>query len=320
MALFEAAAKQGHFPSAAYCGQMLLQGQGVGSDWTEALGWYRQAAFSMGVRDENLPEESGPISFQLLQISQLMMVCGQQALAYPLLKELTQNKDYPTAFLLLAALYRQGIPGELAPDPQLAKECFSRWQNAVEPGDALGFGSYPQHLEPYRYQQGRCFELTPWTVLEKRPDRVLLLCRLSLEYTAEGRLSFPLFSEAEQGLILAGPFPLSKQQFQTYLAEQKLDEAAAFASLYARMVKAQRVGIAYERTENGVQFSTGNRRYTEEERREWEEVTGLVEKLSTRTTAMLLSDGAAFGYKLLNFCSSDELTFRPAVWVGLPED
>ncbi len=35
---------------------------------------------------------------------------------------------------------------------------------------------------------------------------------------------------------------------------------------------------------------------------------------------MLLSDGAAFGYKLLNFYSSDELTFRPAVWVGLPED
>ena len=120
--------------------------------------------------------------------------------------------------------------------------------------------------------------------------------------------------------MLFRSFPLSKQQFQTYLAEQKLDEAAAFASLYARMVKAQRVGIAYERTENGVQFSTGNRRYTEEERREWEEVTGLVEKLSTRTTAMLLSDGAAFGYKLLNFCSSDELTFRPAVWVGLPED
>ncbi len=268
MALFEAAAKQGHFPSAAYCRRMLLQGQGVGSDWTEALDWYRQAAFSMGVRDENLPEESGPISFQLLQISQLMMVCGQQALAYPLLKELTQNKDYPTAFLLLAALYRQGIPGELAPEPQLAKECFSRWQNAVEPGDVLGFGSYPQHLKPYRYQQNRCFELTPWTVLEKRPDRVLLLCRLSLEYTAEGRLSFPLFNEAEQGLVLAGPFPLSKQQFQTYLAEQKLDEAAAFASLYARMVKAQRVGIAYERTENGVQFSTGNRRYTEEERRE----------------------------------------------------
>ena len=58
---------------------MLLQGQGVGSDWTGTLDWYRQAAFSMGVRDENLPEESGPISFQLLQISQLMMVCGQQA-------------------------------------------------------------------------------------------------------------------------------------------------------------------------------------------------------------------------------------------------
>lgn len=319
-ALFEKAARQHHFQAAAYCGLMLLRGQGTEINWGQALGWYRQAVLDMGAEEKDLPGKGSSVTFQLLQFSQFMLLLGQPELAFPLLKELARNGEYSTAFLLLAALYRQGLPGMVQPEPALARHYFSRWLDSVEPGDTLGLGGYPQHLEPHVYRQGHYFDLIPWAVLEKRQNKALLLCRLGLEYTSKDQLSHPLFSQLEQGLVLQGPFALNRQQFQTYLVEQKLDSADTTASSYARMVKARQVGISYEKVGDSIRFHAKETVHDDLSQLEWTNKENWVHQLARQTVPMLLADGAAFGSNLMEQWSTGKLVFRPAIWVGLPEE